>query len=691
MMAPAVDTHCPYCALQCGMTLVNTEAGWTVAARDFPTNKGGLCRKGWTSAELLNHSDRLTTPLLRDAKGGALRPAGWDEALDFIAAGFARAQAAHGRDAVAVFGGGGLTNEKAYLLGKFARVALRTANIDYNGRFCMASAAVAGLRAFGIDRGLPFPLEDIPGAQAILIAGGNPAETMPPIMQYFEAQRDSGGRLIVADPRRTETARVAHLHLQLTPGSDMALANGLLNVAIQDRLIDRDFIEARTTGFEAVRRSVATWWPDRVERVTGVPASQVREAAHIMGEAATAMVFSGRGAEQQVSGVDNVTGFINFILALGKAGRPHCGYGCFTGQGNGQGGREHGQKADQLPGYRQIANPRDRADVAAYWGIDADDLPGPGLTAVELFDALGTEIKALLVMGSNLLVSAPNSGSLAARLDALDMLVVADLFLSETASHADVVLPVAQWAEEEGTMTNLEGRILLRRRAKPLPDGVRTDTDILAALAARLGVKSTFPAEPAGIFEEFRGATAGGDADYAGISWARLAAGEQIFWPCPTEAHSGTPRMFLERFATPDGRAKFRPVTYRGPAEPPDDDYPLLLTTGRILVQYQSGTQTKRVPALLAAEPDVFVEIHPDTARGLAIADGAMARVLTRRGEALLRARHSRNIRFDTLFVPFHWAAANRLTNDSLDPASHIPEFKICAARAEPATNPPAT
>lgn len=244
-------------------------------------------------------------------------------------------------------------------------------------------------------------------------------------------------------------------------------------------------------------------------------------------------------------------------------------------------------------------------------------------------------------------------------------------------------------------MTNLEGRILLRRRAKSLPEGVRTDTDILAALAARLGARSTFPAEPARIFEEFRGATAGGDADYAGISWARLAEGEQIFWPCPTEAHAGTPRMFLERFGTPDGRARFRPVTYRGPADAPDDDYPLLLTTGRILVQYQTGAQTKRVPALLAAEPDVFVEIHPDTARGLRIADGAMARVLTRRGEALLRARHSRNIRFDTMFVPFHWAAANRLTNDALDPASHIPEFKICAARAEPApadmSHPPAT
>jgi assimilatory nitrate reductase catalytic subunit len=671
------------------MTLQETETGWTVGARDFPTNKGGLCRKGWTSAEILNAPDRLTTPLMRDPTG-ALRPAAWDEALDFIAAGFQRIQAAHGRDAVALFGGGGLTNEKAYLLGKFARVALRTANIDYNGRFCMASAAIAGVTAFGIDRGLPFPLADIPGAGAILIAGGNPAETMPPIMQYFEAQRASGGRLIVADPRRTETAKAAHLHLQLTPGSDLALANGLLHIAIRDRLIDRDFIDSRTTGFEPVRKIAASWWPDRAERATGIPAAKIIEAAHIMGEAATAMVLSARGAEQQTSGVNNVLGFINLLLALGKAGKPHCGYGCLTGQGNGQGGREHGQKSDQLPGYRKLADPQDRADIAAIWGVTPESLPQPGLTAVDLLAALGGPVKALMVMGSNLLVSAPDSSTLPARLDSLDMLVVADLFLSETAAHADVVLPVAQWAEEDGTMTNLEGRLLRRRRAKPLPAGVRTDIDILAALAERLGAGDKFPAFPPAIFSELCRASAGGDSDYAGITWPRIDA-EDIFWPCPAPGHPGTPRMFLDRFGTEDGRAHFTPVDHRGPAECPDEDFPLLLTTGRVLVHYQSGTQTMRVPALRAAEPDLFVEIHPDTARGLSIADGAMARLTTRRGHALIKARHSRNIRYDTMFVPFHWAAANRLTNAAVDPSSQIPEFKICAARAEPAPTHPTT
>jgi len=279
-------------------------------------------------------------------------------------------------------------------------------------------------------------------------------------------------------------------------------------------------------------------------------------------------------------------------------------------------------------------------------------------------------------------VSAPDNGGVAERLKALDLLVVADLFLSETAALADVVLPVAQWAEEEGTMTNLEGRVLLRRQAKAPPDGVRTDTAILAGLAARLGVAG-FPAEPAVIFEEMARASAGGDADYGGVSWARVAAGEALFWPCPDATHPGTPRLFQDSFGTADGRARCHAVAYRGPAEPPDEAYPLVLTTGRVLVHYQTGTQTKRVPDLLAASPEAFAEIHPDTARGIGVADGAMLRLVTRRGEAVLKARYSRDIRFDTVFVPFHWAAANLLTNAAVDPVSRIPEFKVCAARAE--------
>ena len=690
-MSVSTATHCPYCALQCGMNLVPDAQGLLqVQPRpDFPTNKGGLCQKGWTAADLLDHPDRLRTPLVRAVKGGPQRPATWDEALDRVAVGIQAAQAVYGRDSVGVFGGGGLTNEKAYWLGKFARVALRTPHIDYNGRFCMASEAAAGIKAFGIDRGLPFPLEDIPGAEAILLIGGNPAETMPPIMQYFERQRENGGALIVADPRRTATAELATLHLQLTPGTDTALANGLLHVAAADGLLDHEFISSRTTGWESVRRIIASFWPDRVERITGVPTAQIVKAAHLLGEAATGMVLTARGAGQQSKGVDNTLAFINLALALGKAGRPHCGYGCITGQGNGQGGREHGQKADQLPGYRKIDNPEHRAHVANVWGVDPDTLPGVGRSAYEMIDGLGQDggVRALLVMASNLVVSAPHALHVEQRLGALDFLCVSDIFVSETAQLADVVLPIAQWAEEGGTMTNLEGRVIHRKQATARPEGVWTDAQIVTALAARLGAGRYFPTDDqAEIFEELRRASAGGIADYSGISYARIDAEDGVFWPCPSEDHPGTVRMFQESFAHPDGRARFHPVHHRGAAEEPDDEYPLYLTTGRVMAQYQSGTQTRRVEALGRTSPEAFVEIHPALARRFGIGDGDRVALTTRRGSIHVSARLTPHIRQDTLFVPFHWggdACANRLTNPALDPTSKMPEFKVCAVRVE--------
>jgi assimilatory nitrate reductase catalytic subunit len=669
------------------MMLEDQNGVLAVAARNFPTNKGGMCRKGWTSASLLTSPDRLTSPLARVSPDAPLVPVSWDVALDRIATAMRRIQAEHGMDAFGIFGGGGLTNEKAYALGKFARVALRSANIDYNGRFCMAAAAAAGIRAFGVDRGLPFPLADIPGTATILLAGANPAETMPPIMQYFDAQRLAGGTLIVSDPRRTATAKAADLHLQITPGTDAALANGLLHVAVQRGLIDRDYIAERTSGFEAVRRIVASYWPDRVERITGIPERQLVRAAVALAEAPSAMVLTARGTEQQSHGVDNVAALINLALALGRPGRPNSGYGCLTGQGNGQGGREHGQKADQLPGYRKLDNPAHRAEVAAVWGVSPDSLPAPGLSANELLVALGGSVRGLMVMASNIVVSAPNAGALLRRMPGLDFLVVADLFLSETAALADVVLPTAQWAEEDGTMTNLEGRVLLRRKAAVAPDGVRTDLEILKGLADRLDAGSHFSASNRETFAELRRASAGGVADYAGISYERIEAEDGVFWPCPDGDHAGTPRLFEDRFATDDGRARFFPVEHRGPAETPNRDFPYFLTTGRLMGHYQSGTQTRRVPELAEAQPEPFVEMHPDAARDIGVHEGSLVRLTTRRGEMSLKVRISPDIRMDTLFVPFHWGgagAANLLTNTALDPIARIPEFKVCAVRAEP-------
>jgi assimilatory nitrate reductase catalytic subunit len=671
---PAADTHCPYCALQCAMTLRAGADAVEVSGRDFPTNRGGLCQKGWTSADLLRHPDRLATPLVRD--GDTLRPATWSEALDRVVTGIGATQGRHGRDAVAVFGGGGLTNEKAYALGRFARVALRTRTIDYNGRFCMSSAAAAGNRAFGLDRGLPFPVADLAEADAVLLVGANPAETMPPFVRHL----DRAG-LIVVDPRRTATARMAALHLQPTPGTDLALGNGLLHIAITEGHLDRAYVDARTTGFDAVRATVAQWWPARVERLTGVPVADLYATVERLAGARRAMVLTARGAEQHAKGTDTVTAFVNLALALGLPGRPGAGYGCLTGQGNGQGGREHGQKADQLPGYRRIDDPAARAHVAAVWGVAPDDIPGPGPSAYELLTS--DTVRTLLVFGSNPAVSAPRAARVERWLRDLDLLVVADFVLSETAALADVVLPTAQWAEEDGTLTNLEGRVIRRRRLSEPPTGVRTDLAVLAELSGRLGAPAS--ADPRVVFDELRRASAGGVADYAGITYDRIEAEGGVFWPCPDESHPGTPRLFLDRFATPDGRARFVPVDHRPAAEEPDADFPLYLTTGRVLTQYQSGAQTRRVAALPG---DPFVELHPDLAARIGIADGTAVTVTTRRGSATAAARLSDAIRADTVFMPFHYAGAaraNTLTNPALDPISRMPEFKVCAANVTPA------
>ncbi len=312
--AGVCSTHCPYCSLQCGMELrAESDGPWRVQERNFPTNKGGLCQKGWTSAELLDHPERLLNPLIRDRRSEPFRVASWDEALNRIASAIGNSQSAYGADSVGVFGGGGLTNEKAYLLGKFARVALRTSQIDYNGRFCMSSAAAASIKAFGIDRGLPFPLADIAGAETILLVGSNLAETMPPVMQYFHEQKQRGGSLIVVDPRFTPTAAAATLHLQITPGTDSALANGLLHLAVKEGYVDEEFVAARTRDFEAVRRAVSSYWPERVERLTGVPEPKLRQAMALLGGAKTAIVLTARGPEQQSQGVNNVLAFINLV------------------------------------------------------------------------------------------------------------------------------------------------------------------------------------------------------------------------------------------------------------------------------------------------------------------------------------------------------------------------------------------
>ena len=721
-MSSGTATHCPYCALQCAMTLspaAKPGAGFPaadaptpglptpggpaasaaplleVAGREFPTNRGGLCRKGWTSAALLGHAGRVTEPLLKGSDG-VHQPISWEQALMLVAAAVKDSWARHGHDSVGVFGSGGLTNEKAYQLGKFARLALRTSRIDYNGRFCMSSAAAAGNRAFGVDRGLPFPVEDLDSASVILLLGSNVAETMPPFVQHLQGARDAGG-LIVVDPRRSATAAFTGngggIHLQPLPGTDLALILGISHVVVHEGLADTAFLEGRTNGHKAVLRSLNAFWPERVQSITGVPATLIRETARRLARSARlakdegrggCYILSGRGVEQHVDGTDTATAAINLSLLLGLPGSARSGYGTLTGQGNGQGGREHGQKADQLPGYRKITDPAARTHMAKVWGVDESLIPGAGLPAVEFLKSLGQPdgVRCLFVHGANVAVSAPDAGAVIAGLRSLDFLVVCDFFMSETAAEADLVLPVAQWAEEEGTMTNLEGRVIRRRRALTPPPGVRTELWLMTRLAELLDAPSTFSDDPRTVFEELRLASAGGLADYSGIDYDMLDAGEAAYWPYPAGG-KGTPRLFAEGFAHADGRAAMVAVTpskraqrsFASASEPES----LALATGRLLEHYQSGAQTRRVDELSASQPEARLQLHPETAARRGIADGGLVTVSNERGEVQVRAEVSTAIRPDTVFLPFHFpgaGSANRLTEAATDPISGMPEFK---------------
>jgi assimilatory nitrate reductase catalytic subunit len=600
-----------------------------------------------------------------------------------------------------VFGGGGLSNEKAYQLGKFARVALGTSRIDYNGRFCMSSAAAAGTRAFGIDRGLPFPLEHLDAARTILLLGSNVAATMPPFIAHLDGARAAGG-LIVVDPRRSSTARLTEngqgTHVAPTPGSDLVLLLGLIHIVIAERLYDADYVASRTVGFDTLAASVGAWWPHRVQSVTGVPVAVLRAVARRLARGGGTYILTGRGVEQHVDGTDTATAAINLSLLLGLPGSADGGYGTLTGQGNGQGGREHGQKADQLPGYRKITDAAAREHVAGVWGVDPTSLPGPGLPATKLIESIGTPggVRCLLVHGSNVVVSAPDAASVRSKLAKLDLLVVCDFFFSETAALADLVLPVTQWAEEEGTMTSLEGRVIRRKKALDAPHGVRSELWIMRELATRLGSPGTFSEVPADVFDELARASAGGVADYSGISHElldSLSAGARsddteapVYWPYPADS-TGTPRLFTETFGHDDGRARFVSVAPAPPPEPLFRDGMLTLITGRLVEHYQSGAQTRRVPELLRAQPHARMQIHPATAATLGIAHGAPVVVTNDRGRVRCVAEVTLDIRHDTVFLPFHYAGdecANVLTQGAIDPISGMPEFKTTAVHVLP-------
>ncbi|HXG62938.1 MAG TPA: molybdopterin oxidoreductase family protein [Planctomycetota bacterium] len=685
-----VRTHCCFCGVQCGIQLkVRDERvvgfePW----EEFPVNRGMLCPKGVKRYLQGSHPDRLLAPLVRT--DGGFREADWPEALDLVEAGIRRVQERWGRDAFAVLSGASLTNEKAYLMGKFARVALRTKNIDYNGRLCMVSAGAANRMAFGIDRAAN-PWSDLPLAETIIVAGANIGECFPVLTDYLWRARDRGARLILIDPRITPVGRTADLVLPVRPGRDSALLNGLLHVCLRRGWIDRDFIAHHTTGFEAVERVVREYTPERVASIAGVPAVAIERAAEAWGTARTGMFLHARGIEHHTKGVENCLAAINLVLATGKIGRPGCGYSTITGQGNGQGGREHGQRCNQLPSGRDIDNPEHRRLVAERWGVCEEELPGPGLPSTQMMEAIHRgEIRGLLSICFNPLVSLPDAEHTRAALEKLEFFAVIDFFMSETARHADVILPGSLHEEDEGTVTTAEGRVVRVRQAVRPPGKARLDWEIVCDLARRFAPWDRFPYSCVeDIFRELRHVSRGGTCDYYGITYEKIERQHGVFWPCPELDHPGTPRLFEGgRFYHPDGRARFHAVEYRPPAEDVDEEYPVILTTGRVVSQYLSGSQTRRIGPLVEQYPEPRVEMHPELAARVGVATGERVRVTSRRGEVILPCLVTRTIRPDTVFIPYHWPgekSANRLTLRALDPVSKIPEFKVCAVRVEKA------
>ena len=711
-----VKTHCCFCGQQCGIQLKvkDNEVIGFEPWEEFPFNRGMLCPKGVKRYLQGSHPDRLVTALARDpSAAGGFRAMSYAEAIEKTAREIGRIQKEHGPGAVGVLGGASLTTEKTYLLGKFARVCLKTPFIDYNGRLCMVSAGAANKKAFGVDR-TTNPWADMIGTDVIWVAGSNVAECSPITTNYIWQAREQGAKVIVQDPRITPIARTCDLYLPIKPGRDAALFAGVLHLMIENDWIDRDFIAEHTVGFEQVDEYCRAWTPARTAEVTGVPERSIRAAAEMWGTAKSSFLFHARGIEHHSNGVQNALGTINLVLASGRIGRPNSGYGTIVGQANGQGGREHGQKCDQLPGMRDISNPEHRKYIASVWGVEEASIPGPGVDAYEMFRKIDAgEIKGLLSICFNPKVSLPDNEFVARALDKLEFYVAIDFFLNETAHHADVVLPGSLQEEDEGTVTQVEGRVIKINKAVDCPGEARRDWVIVQDIALALGRPKGFTFEsPGEIFEELRVASKGGIADYSGITYEKIEQQMGVFWPCyasdprtgePTPDHAGTPRLFepgsynpiakgAGPFYFPDGKARFNVADYRTPADDVSDEFPLFLTTGRVVSQFLSGEQTRRIGPLVKQYPEPRLELHPRLAAKLEIADRDWVTCETRRGVITLRAMVVTTIRPDTIFIPYHWSgpkSVNRITVAAQDPISKIPQYKVCACRVRKADAPP--
>ena len=667
-----VETTCPYCGVGCQIYLgIRNDQVITVRGkREGTVNNGSLCVKGrFGITEFIHHPERLTTPLVR--RNGSLEEATWDEALDLVASKLGSYQ-----DQVAVISSAKCTNEDNYVIQKFARAVLTTNSIDHCARLCHAPTVVGLVQSFG-SGAMTNSINEIRDAACILAIGTNTTSAHPVIGLEIKKAVNKGAKLIVANPREIDLCRFADLHLQQRPGTDVALLMGMMRVIVDEGLLDQAFIDERCENFDAFKESLGSFDLDFVERITGIPKDKVVEAARVYATNCPATILYAMGITQHSHGTDNVIATANLAMLTGNMGKPSTGVNPLRGQNNVQGACDLGALPNVYPGYQAVANPAIKEKFEVAWGCTLS--PTPGLTLTEMFEAAyQKQVKALYLVGENPVLSDADANHVREALDRLEFLVVQDVFLTETARLADVILPAVTFAETDGTFTNTERRIQRVRKAIAPIGNSRPDWWITCQIAQRMGSKGFDFSHPSEIMEEIASLT----PSYGGISYERLEKGG-LQWPCPTEEHPGTPILHTKQFTR--GKGKFIPLEYKPSKELPDDDYPLILTTERSLYHFHTGTLTRKVRGLNILRGEELVEINPKDASALGIADGDEVKVTSRRGQVVAKAKVTEVSPVGVISMTFHFAESptNVLTNPALDPVAKIPELKVCAVRVE--------
>jgi formate dehydrogenase alpha subunit len=677
MKYESIPSICPYCGCGCGLLLqvLDGELVGVLPQKNHPINRGALCIKGWNSWQFVNNKDRLTTPLMK--KNGKFEPVSWDEALTFIADKLSSIKQGSGPDSLAVLASAKCTNEENYVIQKFARAVLGTNNVDHCARLCHASTVTGLVGSFG-SGAMTNSVPEFVDADVILITGSNTIEQHPLIGTWLLEAKERGTKFIVVDPREIPMVKFADMYLQFKPGMDVAWLNAFMNVIIQEGLEDKEFIGERTEGYEELKKTVGDYTPELAEKISGIPKEKLIEAAKMFGSAKNGSIIYSMGITQHITGTDNVQSVANLAMLTGNVGRRGTGVNPLRGQNNVQGACDVGSLPNVYPGYQAVTDPNNKKKFEDAWGVQLDDKAG--LTVVEILNGVDEgKINGIFVIGENPMLSDPDINHVREALGNLDLLVVQDIFMSETAELADVVLPAASYAEKEGTFTGTDRRVQKSSKAIEPVGESKADWEIICSVAQKMGARGFEFESASQIMEELASVS----PIYGGMSFERLGSSGGLLWPCPDATHEGTEFLHSGKFTK--GKGSFTPIEFIEPNEIPDDEYPLILSTGRLMFHYHTGTMTRRTPVLANEVKTGFVEMHPDDAEKLSISDGEMVKVSSRRGEIEIPAQVTEKIRPGVIFIPFHFAecAANVLTNPALDPKAKIPELKVCSAKVE--------